>query len=163
MAESIKLSTRGLLQIEKTLKELSRRVTHLKVPFSAIGALALTRTHESFENEESPAGESWQALSPGYVERPKNKGGRGGADHPILFREGHLEASIQYHAGDTYVEVGTNRKFPGGEDSAAASHRVGGRAGRGGAAEIPARPFLGLTDEDDERAAGILMDYLSNT
>jgi len=58
------------------------------------------------------------------VERPKNKGGRGGADHPILFREGHLEASIQYHAGDTYVEVGTNRKFPGGEDSAAAIHQL---------------------------------------
>jgi len=140
------------------LTRILLRAGTLKVPLSAIGALAVTRAHESFAKEESPEGQPWQALTQEYVGRPKKEGGRGGEAHPILFRTGRGEASIQYSADDTSVAVGSNRKFPGGK-SALAIHQLGGVAGRG--AKIPARPFLGMNQQDEERAGGILMEYLA--
>ncbi len=42
----------------------------------------------------------------------------------------------------------------------AAIHQFGGRAGRGHAAKIPARPFLVVQDDDLEEIKEIILDYL---
>ena len=154
----LKLEPFGFRGAEAAIRGILVRKGHLRVPFEAGGRYLVAQTHQHFRGEQSPEGEPWQALSREYVERPKKQGGRGGAEHPILFVHGWLEASINYKADDTALAIGTNRKFPGGEKSAAAIHQLGGTAGRG--ARIPARPFLGVTDRDADRIGELLSEYL---
>jgi phage virion morphogenesis protein len=71
-----------------------------------------------------------------------------------LIRTGRLKASIGWKVlGDT-IAVGTNLVY-------AAIHQFGGRAGRGMKVRIPARPFLGLTEEDRREAEALLLEWLS--
>ena len=51
--------------------------------------------------------------------------------------------SITRHSDATSAVVGTNTVY-------AAIHNFGGKAGRGCKVEIPARPFLRLTQEDED-------------
>jgi phage virion morphogenesis protein len=157
----IKLEPFGFERAEATIAGILLKAGHLRSPFESAGKFLVTRTHEHFEHERSPEGEPWAALSAAYVARPKEQGGRGGAAHPILFVQGYLEASINYKAGDAELAVGTNRKFPGGMKSAAAIHQLGGEAGRGHRAAIPARPFLGVDSADEERISDVLVNYLA--
>lgn len=154
----LKVEPFGFTQAEDVIRKIILKAGNLKVPFEAAGRYLLTQTRQRFERETSPEGNPWKALSSAYVERPKKQGGRGGQAHPILFVHGWLEASITYKADDRELAVGTNRKFPGGEKSAAAIHQLGGVAGRG--AKIPARPFLGVKDVDADRIGELLMEYL---
>ena len=85
----------------------------------------------------------------GYKVQQRIRSGYGG-EHPILWCEGCLGGHFTYDAYQDHVEVGTNVKY-------AAIHQFGGRAGRGHRAEIPARPFLGVADED----WGEILDTLS--
>jgi phage virion morphogenesis protein len=39
-------------------------------------------------------------------------------------------------------------------------HQLGGKAGRGRKTRLPARPYLGISEEDKEEVAGIIGDYL---
>jgi len=158
---TLKIDERGLREFKGAFERIMRKMHTLRVPMNAIGSYLVTRSHEHFEKEESPAGEPWKALSAKYVARPRNKGGRGGNEHPILLRTGLLMQSISTRADDKSVAIGTNRKFKGGQ-SAAAIHQLGGMAGRGHKAQIPARPFLGADETDVHRIGEILMDYLKN-
>jgi phage virion morphogenesis protein len=147
-------------EVRNALRQLANRLVNRKPAFDAIGQSLVTSTHRRFETERGPDGSPWAALSPTYVARPKKQGGRGGQDHPILVRTARLLPSITFKADNDAVAVGTNAKFPGGEYSRAAIHQLGGKAGRGGAATIPARPFLGI-DAGDEREIGrLLMKHL---
>ena len=64
-----------------------------------------------------------------------------------------LMNSITYNAGSNEVEVGTNVEY-------AAIHQEGGTAGRGGGVRIPARPFLGVSQEDEAEIIDIMNDYI---
>ena len=160
----LKIEPFGFPEAESVLKRILVKAGTLRPPFEVIGKYLVTRAHESFEKEESPDGEPWQALSPEYVERPSRgyyRGGRGGNEHPILMRSRHLEESVNYKAGNLELAVGSNRKLPGGQFSWAAIHQLGGTSSMApGPAHIPARPFLGMTDADDNRAGELLMEYL---
>lgn len=76
----------------------------------------------------APSGEAWPKLSPRYAARKK-----GGS---LLQAEGYLLKSIVHEATDDSAAVGTNKPY-------AATHQFG----RGG---IPARTFLGLSEEDHQ-------------
>ena len=51
---------------------------------------------------------------------------------------------------------------PPGRDSRAAIHQLGGKAGRGHAVTIPARPFLGVTEQDTTYIGEKAQDYLES-
>jgi len=66
---------------------------------------------------------------------------------------GQLAASISRKYTENEAMVGTNLVY-------AAIHQFVGRAGRGGKAEIPARPYLKLTEEDLNEIKKAVIDYL---
>lgn len=148
--------------VKRALRAVLLRMTSLEEPFEEIGEAMLASTHERFRAETDPEGKPWRALTRRYVDRPRKKGGRGGREHPILFRTGNLFRSIVYRAHQFDLEIGTNAKFPGGEYSRAAIHQLGGEPGMApGPAAIPARPFLGVSDADRKKIGSILTRYLA--
>jgi phage virion morphogenesis protein len=123
------------------------------------------RTQRRFEESRGPDGRPWPPLSPatllGEVGRDRARSGglsaraqRRVALRKPLIRTGRLKASIGWKVAGNAIAVGTNLVY-------AAIHQFGGRAGRGRKVRIPARPFLGLTEEDRREAEALLLEWLS--
>lgn len=104
-----------------------------------VGNRLFNSTLERAEQQVSPDGAQWAQLSPRYLRRKARKypGRR------ILQREGHMLGDrLNYQVmGDTLL-VGTSGKSPRGY-----AYPQAHQFGRG---QVPARPFLGLSDEDED-------------
>lgn len=74
--------------------------------------------------------------------RPKWLGLKYRQGTPLVDTE-NLMNSITSYYDNNVAEVGTNEPY-------AAIHQFGGKAGRGRKVDIPARPFLVLTPQDEE-------------
>lgn len=61
---------------------------------------------------------------------------------PLVDTENLMNSITSYYDNDS-AEVGTNEPY-------AAIHQFGGKAGRGRKVDIPARPFLVLTPQDED-------------
>lgn len=112
-----------------------------KATFEAIGEELLLSTRERFANEESPTGQKWKSLSKAQKRR-KQKRDYG---DKILSMRGHLKDLLRFQATDKQVQIGSDRKY-------AAIHQYGGKFTAFGkySAKMPARPFLGVSEDDRE-------------
>ena len=82
--------------------------------------------------------------------RPKWLGLKYRQGTPLVDTENLMDSITSYYDNDS-AEVGTNEPY-------AAIHQFGGKAGRGRKVDIPARPFLVLTPQDED---DILEDVLA--
>lgn len=111
--------------------------------FDEIGSMLVSSTIDRFERGAGPDGAPWEPSR-----RVLEEGGQ------TLILSGRLRQSVTHAAAPGSVTVGTNVIY-------AAIQQLGGRAGRGHAAEIPARPFLGVSSEDETEIINILRDHLA--
>lgn len=130
-----------------------------------IGETLVSSTTQRFVDGQGPDGVPWEPLAAATrlarvggnkQSRKKNGSFRAGAlrvldNMKVLVDRGHLRDSITYEAGTDQVAVGTNMIY-------GAIHQFGGQAGRGRAVTIPARPFLGIS-ADDEREINLIAQY----
>lgn len=140
-----------------------------------LGEHLLNATDDRFEAERAPDGTPWAPLSPATLvaqyeargrRRKAAKRGAGGALVPTagfaryaagkkilqeMGRRGGLRGTLAYRAADGEVALGSNRVY-------ARIHQLGGTAGRG--VVLPARPFLGVSDDDRRAIAGIVVRWL---
>ena len=126
------------LDDDQAQKQLSKIIQQLKKPKPLFGILGeqLKKDHrQRFSDQQSPEGKKWQPLSPSYAAR-KHKG-RG----QILVARGQLRNTLAYNYDETKVEFGSGLKY-------ARIHQFGGKAGRGKKVNIPARPWLGLSEQN---------------
>lgn len=141
------------------LSELLRRIKNLEPVFEEIGEVLLKSTDDRWGREEAPDGTPWEQLSPvTFAKKSKNQ-------DKILVESGHLrEESLSYFASSDSLEFGTSSKY-------GATHQFGAKQGafgknRRGApipwGDIPARPFLGLSDEDEMKIVAVVRRYLSD-
>lgn len=137
--------------------------------YDALAALIESRTRRRIAEEKTgPDGTAWAAWSPAYAASRH-------AGQSLLRGQGALLDSIQSIATEGSAEVGSNLVY-------AAIHQLGGQTrpheirpkhatvlafGGGFAAKvnhpgstIPARPFLGLDDEDGRRIEELVGDWL---
>ncbi len=132
----------------KALTQLLRHTSNLKPVFEEIGSMLQTSAEQRIENEgPGPAGEKWPALAPSTLKRR-------GEDAKMLRDKGHLVASLTFAASRLSVAVGTNRIY-------GPIQQLGGNAGRGGSATIPARPFLGVSKVDWKEIGETMTGYLA--
>jgi len=109
-----------------------------------IGEHLIESTRQRFDDQTAPDGTAWDALADRTIARKSR-------NHDAILREyGGLEDSIHYALSDTDVEVGTNLIY-------GATHQFGADE-----RSIPARPFLGVTDEDEHEIAQIIGDALGS-
>ena len=137
-----------------------------------IGEHLLNATDERFEAERAPDGTPWAPLSPatlvsqysarGQTKRAFRQRTRGGdffvtagfgrflESKKILQDKGvrgGLRGDVSYRAEDGLVAVGVTKVY-------GRIQQLGGTAGRG--VTLPARPYLGVSDDDEAVIAGIV-------
>ena len=141
----------------RQLGQLIGALTHPEPALRSIGEELQRTTQDRFDpgQKKSPDGTPWARNSPVTIARK-------GRDNP-LYERGILQGSIRYQlSGARGVEVGTNLVY-------GAAHQFGmvkgyaGRTRRGAPipwGNIPARPYLGLSADDETEVVRILRDYL---
>ncbi|HUY26148.1 MAG TPA: phage virion morphogenesis protein [Candidatus Binataceae bacterium] len=166
-------------KVVEQLGKIATRTLTLKPVLESIGKSFVASTRRRFEQQRGPDGQPWKPLRPATIAKRDKRAFRGRAGKlsfglnylasggaygtKALIDRARLLGSITYKATSTELAVGTNRKFPGGEFSAAAIHQLGGTSGMApGPAAIPARPFLGADRNDMERAGEIIVAHYSN-
>lgn len=97
-------------------------------------------------------GEAWAALSDWY-ETEKKETSSGG----ILSFEGDLEDDIRHQVDGNEIIVGTNRVYAATMHFGAEKGEFGNGAPWG---DIPARPFLGFTDDEAEEMLDVLNEHI---
>ena len=131
------------------MAEVQRRLAGLSAfdrgeSMFALGELLASSTKERIDTEKaSPAGEDWVPWSERHAATRKKS-------HSLLIEEGGLQESIQSLSTSDEVRVGSNLIY-------AATHQFGDEE-RG----IPARPYLGLSDEDREDISDLILGDLSD-
>jgi phage virion morphogenesis protein len=119
--------------------------------FTEIGSALEGSTRERFETKRAPDGTPWLDISPGWRAHKKAKGLAEG----ILTMRGDLLSSIAFEAGTDFVEI------VAGPQEYAAIHQFGGTEGMAaGPAAIPARPYLGLSADDEVEIREATDDWL---
>lgn len=141
----------------------------LQAPLAEIGEDLVESIKRRFDTSTAPDGRRWEpnsmATIMGMLEgssgnfrkdgRISKKGATRAANKKPLIASGVLQDTISYEIAGDSLFVGTNR-FAGQWDGGAAVHQFGSKDGR-----IPARPFLGVDDDDVRRILEVLERHLS--
>ena len=117
------VSTDGLDEALLKLRMLAAKGENLSPMLDELGQDEVARVVQRFEQSRSPDGTAWQALK-----RPRPRGG----DRPLQ-DTGVLMGSITAQAHGNILQIGTATDY-------AHYHQFGTQ-------HIPARPFLGVTDD----------------
>lgn len=154
------VTIQGLLRTQKVLEDLLDRTEDLSPLMAQIGAYGEESTVHRFETQTGPDGKRWEPSA-----RAKASGGQ------TLVDKGRLRSSITWNAGRDHAEWGTNVIYASTHQEGATIRAKGG--GRLGfvipgigfrsphEVVIPARPFIGIDDEDDAEISNIITDYLA--
>jgi phage virion morphogenesis protein len=146
-------------EVIEGLRKLLERGSSLAPALRSFGETLLSSHRERFSQQVSPDGKAWAPLSSAYrAEKRRN------ADK-ILTLDGYLRGTLRYQADDTSLQFGTDRIYAAVQQFGAKRGELG--TTRRGApipwGDIPARPFIGLSDADSEAGMRILRDYLAGS
>lgn len=126
------------------LQQLKARVGYLQPVFADIGEYLLRSHRDRFEAQKTPDGEQWAELSPQYLaEKPYNQ-------DKILVLDGELMGGLRYQTEPDALEFGTDRPY-------GATHQFGRDE-----VNIKARPFLGLSGDDEREVLEIIYRHLQD-
>lgn len=139
----ITVETEGGALVLERLGRLRDAGANMRTVFADIGEYLLQSHEARWGKQESPEGVPWQPLSERYrLRKAKNP-------DKILVLDGYLEL-LHYDATDEGLALGTGRVY-------GATHQFGDEE-RG----IPARPFLGLSAEDETEVLDLLSGWLDD-
>lgn len=143
--------------IDKTVERLSRP----KLMFAEMGEELLAIHFARFTVQKAPDGTPWAPLQDWYRATKKKNADK------ILTLDGHLSGTLRYQASDTGVVFGSDRPYAaihqfGGSITAknAKALNVQGRPVK--SVTLPARPWLGLSADDEQRLLDIARKHLKN-
>jgi phage virion morphogenesis protein len=145
----ISITDIGGERIKRRLARLSQMDT--KSLLDDIGAVIESQVRRRIEEEkESPDGKAWEELSSRYEKRKKKRSSGG-----ILQLDNHLLDSMQYEVRGDEIIVGSNLIYSW-------THQEGRKFKKSGAgeAEIPARPYLGLSSSNRDEIKETIADWL---
>ncbi len=134
--------------VNEKLLEIAQKSENLRPLMKNIAGIFAYSTEENFKNEGRP--DKWTELSESTIkQRTKKKQWPG----MILQVSGQLASSVNTYYDNDSAVIGSNLDY-------AAIHQLGGQAGKNKSVEIPARPYLNLTDDDFEEIMDSINDYL---
>ncbi|MGQ7818818.1 phage virion morphogenesis protein [Metapseudomonas furukawaii] len=139
------------------LEQLAAYLDDLATPLQDLSEYMQLSTDERFRAQVGPEGTPWAPLSPATLAR--KKGAR------ILRESGVLQDTLRGQIEGNELHFGTDRPY-------GAVHQFGQPKGKSGTTrrgasipwgDIPARPYLGLSAEDENEIPMILRDYLAES
>lgn len=136
--------------VNEKLLELAKRGENLRPLMKNIAGIFAYSTEENFKEEGRP--EKWTDLADITKETRRKKNKWPGQ---ILQVEGKLAASVNTQYDNDSAVIGSNLPY-------AAIHQLGGLAGKNKKVEIPARPYLQLTDDDFDEILHECEQYLAD-
>lgn len=141
-------------RVGAALGELMERLGELRTPLLDIAEYLHQSTDERFRKKVAPDGSPWAPLSPVTLAKKKGKG--------ILRESGALQDTFRHAVTGNELAFGTDRPY-------GAVHQFGQKKGASGTTsrgtplpwgDIPARPYLGLSSDDEVEILAIIQDYL---
>ncbi|MCP4696534.1 MAG: phage virion morphogenesis protein [Gammaproteobacteria bacterium] len=140
--------------VEKRLRGMIKAAENPgKTAYKDVGEYLLRVHHDRFKQQETPDGQSWETIAPlseKYKNSPRKLASRRGADK-ILILKSYLDKELRYQATDDELLFGTDAPY-------GATHQFGDE-GR----NIPARPYLGLSKDDEEEIRHIMSLYMHDS
>ena len=139
--------THDIPALNEHLTDLRQRLNGDLTPLmQAIGSVLEGSTRGRFADKQSPNGVAWAVLMPSTV---KAKNGRSN----ILVDSGDLIRSITFHASSDSVLIGTDRPY-------GKYHQTGTKKADG-STKMVARPWLGLSQQDQFDINDLIVGYLA--
>ena len=135
--------------VHEKLLNLAKRTENLRPLMKNIAGIFSYSTEENFKEEGRP--DKWVDLAESTKKQRTKKRKWPGQ---ILQVEGKLAASINTYYDNDSAVIGSNLEY-------AAIHQLGGQAGKNKSVEIPARPYLFLTEDDYSEVLTECEKYLS--
>ncbi len=133
--------------VEEKLLELAKRGENLRPLMKNIAGIFAYSAEENFANQGRPKWTGLKEVTKKARIKIKKWPGK------ILQVEGMLASSLSTQYGDSSAIIGSNLPY-------AAIHQKGGKAGKNKKVEIPARPYLQLTDDDFDEILYSIKEYL---
>lgn len=147
---TIEIDAASMAEMSEALDRLANHCRNIAPALKEIGEMLKRSTDERFDRQVAPDGTPWADIDGETMIAKRGTPGEG----KILTHTTRLRRSINYQVVGDGLLVGTNVLY-------AAIHQLGGETGsRGRRFEMIARPFLGLSADDKERAIEIVADYL---
>lgn len=145
----------NLNEIPEGLARLHAAMSDMSPVMQEIGELLVTSTKDRFKAGTAPSGAKWAAKSPAtiaaYLARKERADTR-----PLFGPSGDLSSQIFSDAGSDRVEWGSNMIYAAmmhfGGSKSAYPHLWG---------DIPARPFLGISDDDETGIKATIEEWLA--
>lgn len=147
--------------IRTALGRATRALGNPETLLLSVGEELLNSTRDRFKSQRAPDGSKWAALLSAYQEsKSKNK-------DKILTLDGYLGGTLRYQVDGNAIELGSGLEY-------AAIHQLGGtikpKRGRAlrvgnrlvGSVKIPARPYLGVSADDEVRILELAQDFMQN-
>jgi phage virion morphogenesis protein len=137
-------------KVQQALTRLQRRVGDIRPALKNIGEALLDSIDRRFAAQQAPDGTPWDGNAPATIERK-------GFDNPLVGAEMSLtlrSQNIYQLDGDTLL-VGNTMEY-------AAMQQFGGTKAQFPQlwADIPARPFIGISVLDEDRIIEIITDHI---
>lgn len=150
---TIEIDNRAVLD---ALTRLQSRTSDLSPLMHDIGEHLMETTKRRFDTATAPDGTRWEPNTQATILNYRGKGKK-----PLTGRTGggaSLMATINYNVGRDFVEIGSPKEY-------AAMQQFGGQKSKFPHlwADIPARPFLGLSDQDRTNILDMISDYLTDS
>ena len=139
MAYSFTIDLSELVEVQKYLENLDLSEHKKQELLANIGTVVVFQTRDRFKSKKDPDGRIWKLWSKQY--RITRKSGQS-----LLRNEGYLEQSIVYKVNGNTVEVGSDEVYAG-------THQYGHKG-------IPARPYLGITQQNKKEIETEIIEYL---
>lgn len=148
-------------QVQGAVRDLTRIMGNTTPLMRAIGAGIVGSTQQRFVTQKAPDGQPWLAVNDDYAEGKRNS--------RILTESGRLRDSINARATSDEVRVGTNVIYGAAHQFGvtilpkSGTHlvfRFGDRTVFAKSVTLPARPYLGISTEDETMVAETVFDFL---
>ncbi len=151
---------------DKMLGQAAKGMANTQRLMTQIGVLMKASTKARFDSGTDPEGKAWipskkMLAAPAATEskskkkaNKKTKSKRGkGKTLVVEGTRGGLQGSISFSATPFEVHVGSVLPY-------ARIHQLGGKAGRGRKVTIPARPYLGISKEDEAEIQALIAAHI---
>lgn len=147
---SIEINHQGLASVIEVLQGMSDKTTKLAPAMNDIGEMLLLSHAERNANQIAPDGTPWAALSPTTQQlKPRHQ------NTPLRLNDILLN-QLLYQADDSGLSFGSNMIY-------AAMQHFGGITSANAMIPnkpIPAREFIGVSEEDETSIVEMLQDHL---